>query len=384
MKGRKKRVVLGISGSASGKVAAALLKNQDYDVKCVFLELKTPFGKPNPYFYQPESEAGELEKFCRKLDIDLITVDVTAEFEAKVIDPAIHARLSGAVVDTHLLWVSEVLLAHLERVRREIKADLVATGHRIQMTVEATSGQAAITLGQEWERDECALISRADPEILKHAFFPIGEIPPAMVKKLSQELGIVGRESEEESPPALTPFQWDLIPSSIWSSEWLASRAAEGFLVGGPIRTADQMGLGEHEGLHRYRIGERSPIDSAARITDLQIKGPVRALITGTPAELARSAFILEQMRFVIGTDSLREEEFTLLTGPVTQKTTARTTIYTGGFLAIECDPPLQAISPGQTAVFFKGNHWVGSALFTATRVKKRISVTLESPLPPG
>lgn len=354
-------------------------------MKCVYLELKNPFGQVNPYFFQPEAEAGELAKFCRKLDIDLVTLDVTEEFEAKVIDPAVHARLSGTSVDTHLLWVSEVLLKNLERVREETKADLVSTGHRIQMTVEASTGQPAMYLGSDWERDECALVSRADPHILAHAIFPIGEIPAAMVKKLAQELGLETADEPGTKSVRVTPqLPWDLIPQSVWASEWLSNRATEGFLAPGPIRSADQMGLGEHEGVHLYRIGDRSPIDAQSRVIDLQVKGAVRAVISGAASELERSSFFLEQMRFAIEMNALCESELTLITGPATQKTTAKVLTYTGGFLSVECDPPLKAVTPGQTAVFFKGNQWVGSALFTAAKPKKRASLALETPHSPG
>lgn len=361
MKPRRRKVILGITSGVPGQVAAALLKNQDFDVKCVHLAVRPELrGGANAFFRASNEE--ELQKFCRSIDVTLVHEDVSDEFEALVLDPAVHARLAGKTADTRLLWVSRVLLPRLEKIREDSKADLIATGHPIRMTVDQKTGLPMIGLPAAWREDEAPLVALTDPALLARTLFPVGEITNAMVTKLAVELKVLPEPEDEKPESELPPLEWDGFSAALWRGEWLQNRVSAGLRQPGLLRSTDQMQLGDHDGIVNFRVGER--ISSAAGyVVGIQAH-PGRVVVAGSEGQLAQKKFLLRDARFLSSGGGLGHETYTVLCGPKTQRVEGAVLRYMGDFLSLECETPLVAVSPGQTAVFFKGNQWVGSATF--------------------
>src|SRR6266568_4302133 len=85
---RKKRVIVGMSAGVDSSVAAALLKEQGYDVVGVFLHFwKEPgqdaLGENKCCSLESQEDA---RKVAQLLDIPLYTVNAAQEFKKEVVD----------------------------------------------------------------------------------------------------------------------------------------------------------------------------------------------------------------------------------------------------------------------------------------------------------
>jgi len=77
---KKKRVVIGIDAGLPSRVAASVLRNQDFDLMAVHLVCDLAALGSEPETYPSAMGASDLpgiEKFCESLGVPLKTIDVT-------------------------------------------------------------------------------------------------------------------------------------------------------------------------------------------------------------------------------------------------------------------------------------------------------------------
>jgi tRNA-specific 2-thiouridylase len=129
----------------------------------------------------------------------------------------------------------------------------------------------------------------------------------------------------------------------------------------GPM--VDQSGtvLGEHQGLHRYTVGQRRRLGShgGKAMYVQRIDPDSNQIVIGPSEESARNSFSVTQPHWVCRAPA--EDQ------PVRVKirhrhpgATAKVRVQPNGELKVQLDAPVKAITPGQAAVFYDGARVLG------------------------
>ena len=184
------RVAVGLSGGVDSSVAAALLKEEGYDVIGLSMEIfDGPAGMEQPErhaCYGP-NEREDIERaaaVCKKLDVPFLTIDLKKEYGDHVIKYFRDEYLAGRTPNPCIVCNARLKFGFLLEKAREsgIDFDLFATGHYAR--VEKSGGRPVLKKALDVSKDQSYFLYALSPLQLSRTLFPIGpykNISPSIV-----------------------------------------------------------------------------------------------------------------------------------------------------------------------------------------------------------
>lgn len=355
-----------MSGGVDSSIAAALLAEAGWDVVGVTLKL----------WCYGESEDDATPRSCCSLDAiaDARSValamdfphhvlDETEAFREHVVAPFVRDYLAGetpypcAQCNTHLKFGS------LFRHARRAGADFLATGHyvRIDQAARADGGtEPALYRAGDPGKDQSYALWGLDRSTLPRLLFPLGELTKDEVRAHGTRLGL-GRVAGKVESQDLC-----FVPGGDYGA-FVAKEAGPAAVDRpGPFVDSEGTTLGAHRGLARYTVGQRKGLGLAGAeplyVTALEPE--TNAVRVGREAELfAREAWFRDLNWLSL--DRPGPDEPVLAQIRYRHAATeARLwpSEATGASGRIEFAEPQRAITPGQSAVFYREGRLLGGA----------------------
>ncbi len=376
---RRKRIVLGIDEQLTSRVAASVLRNQDCDLFALHLHCDLEKLGLDEKLYPSalrRSNLPAIEKFCESLGIFYRVIDVTEKVLAEVYDPFWIATLQGLPDAPSLRWNSRVLLPELSTLAESVGAETIATGH-------FAGAMSGIQTYFEPRLNQAGHFATVDRKTISRLMLPMGEVMPEMVMRLAREIGAApNADAKDEKSPAVpsddlaallelresrATWRWD---PAILSDPQVQARAAGDFFRPGPIRSTEQLSLGDHLGLPLYRIGDAAPEYEGQYVLETQAQS--RTLVIGPPEGLARNHALLNQiewldssLRPIYGERLVQVEVLDLLEAAKSsgraRRTNARLHEFPDRIGELLLDAPLY-FSPGHRLLFLEESRLLGSA----------------------
>jgi len=351
---KKNRVLVSLSGGVDSAVAAAILKKQGHDVVGAFFQFFDGAGA--------EKSLNNAKKIAKKLRILLKVVDAKKEFKKRIIDYFVSEYKNGRTPNLCVRCNKEMKFRLLFDLMRKEKADAVATGHYARIHI--THNMEHITQKNMLRVMRCVLHEAKDrikdqsyflwcltQKDLAKIVFPIGEYKKSEVKKMARKLKLPVVKNESQDICFLEG-------KSV--SEFLKRRLR--WTVGG-IRDIGGESLGKHKGLPFYTIGQRKGIKIGGTGPYWVIRKNVRKnelLVTRDPKKLLTKKFFASEINWIN-----ENIEFPAKVEVQIRYRADKVSAIIGlsgksGKLAIETEKPLRAVTPGQSAVFYKGGEVLG------------------------
>ena len=350
-----KRVVVGMSGGVDSSVAAYLLKSQGYDVIGVTMQVWEAGCS-----LQMEREGGccgqsavdDARRVCDVIGIPYYVMSFRDVFQKNVIDYFVNEYISGRTPNPCIACNRYVKWEALLKKAREIGADYIATGHYARI-LRLGNGRYTIRNSVTAEKDQTYALYKLTQDQLAHTLMPVGDYYKEDVRKIAKEQGL---------PVAAKPDSEEICFVADDDYAGYLDRTA-GDRVPAPGRFVDKNGrdLGPNKGITHYTIGQRKHLG-------LSMGHPV--FVTGIDAE--NNTVTIGESEDVFG-DRLvcRGLNFMAVPGMETGQRlrasgkiryghrTAPCTIEKTGEDEITAvfDQKVRAITPGQAAVFYDGDH---------------------------
>jgi tRNA-specific 2-thiouridylase len=140
---------------------------------------------------------------------------------------------------------------------------------------------------------------------------------------------------------------------------------APDILQPGPIVDVDGRRLGEHQGLPLYTIGQCRGIgvtwSEPLYVVEKDVAGD--ALLVGPASQLGRLRFRVERLSFVGGQPPALPATVTVQIRCAGRPTEAMLRPGEGETLNVHLDTPLRDVTPGQAAVFYRGDVVLGGGI---------------------
>jgi tRNA-uridine 2-sulfurtransferase len=359
---RGERVVCAMSGGVDSSVAAALLKEQGYDVVGIMLRL---WSEPVAPVLAGTHEAAtnrccsvasldDAAAVADKLGIPFYVVNVEAPFKQRVVDTWIDAYGHGLTPNPCLACNRHIRFGYLLNYARSLGAAHLATGHYARNR-RGDDGAFQLWRGADRAKDQSYVLSVLGQDDLRQALFPVGEYTKPEVRTLAVERGLT-TASRVDSQDLCFVSDGDY-------RRFLGEHAGES-IVPGPIVDATGRELGRHRGLPFYTIGQRSGLGIAASEPLYVLRLDVRrnALVVGTRAQLGRQTFRTERVNWIAGVAPAASFRAEVQIRYRTQPAWATVTVTDDG-AQVELEVPLRDVSPGQAAVFYDGERCLGGGL---------------------
>ena len=317
-------VVLGLSGGVDSAVTLGLLQMRGYRVTPVYLETGvSPDG------------VKDAEAVAKKFGVKLLVRDIRADLEAHVCAPFDAAYRAGRTPNPCILCNPAVKIRALIDCADELGIHWVSTGHYAR-TIDGGLYQGMPS------NDQSYMLCRLLPEQVARLVLPLGNY---------EKLGIRDLAGVYNIPVADKPDSMEIcfIPDKDYAG-WMERRAPlpgpGSFVLHGSI-------VGRHDGICRYTVGQRIPgLIDGRKVYVRRIDAKSNTIELAFWEELFETTVRAEDFNWIVPRPD----------GPFRAKVRVRhtkwetpaCTVYPeADCVRIECDEPVRAPAPGQSAVLY-------------------------------
>lgn len=251
----KGKVVVAMSGGVDSSVAAALLKQQGYEVIGVFMQFWYPTAGQSDGDKAGQTYAenrccslesyNEAREVARLLDIPIYKVNFGKEFKKQIVDEFLAEYKAGHTpnpcVACNKFIKFDLLLKYAQTV---FGADYLATGHYVKIKKSASGYQ--LHRPKDKTKDQTYFLYNLKQEQLKHLLFPLANYTKPQIRQLAQKLKLaVHAKPDSQEICFVGRSHLDFL------KKYLKPKS-------GQIVDAKGKVLGEHQGLPLYTLGQRT------------------------------------------------------------------------------------------------------------------------------
>ena len=339
------KIVVGMSGGVDSSVAAALLKEQGYEVVGLTIRVKPADGS--------DDDIRVAKSVADKLVIDHHTVDCRKLFDREVVDHFCSEYGRGRTPNPCVRCNEYVKFAVLLNKAQELGAEFVATGHYARIERDGKSGNYRLKKGRDSGKDQSYFLYFLRQDIMGRILLPLGGMKKEDVRNVARALGLASAEREESHDVCF-----------VASGDYRGFVGARMPLAGEPgsIFDGDGNELGQHHGILSYTVGQRKGmgISAAEPLYVTRIDVGRNAIIVGSKADVYSDELVASHLNWI---------EFDSLEAPIEVKTKIRYRHREGESVVtpvsryevnVKFAQPQMAITPGQAVVFYKGSVVVG------------------------
>lgn len=355
---QKQRVFVGMSGGVDSSVAAALLKEQGYDVTGVFMKVWQPDFLPCTW----ESERRDAMRVAAHLGILLLTWDFEQEYKEGVADYMIREYHAGRTPNPDVMCNREVKFGAFFRRAIAAGADFVATGHYAQVKHDKKTNKYLMLKGVDDAKDQSYFLWALGQEQLSKTLFPIGGYEKPRVRAFAKKFGLPVAEKKDS--------QGLCFMGKLDMKDFLAHYIEE--KEGVVVNEAGEK-IGTHRGAWSYTLGERHGFTITKKtIDDAPYYVVAKDLPTNTitvahriakkPLEHAREAVECSQASFISGAVPTTAHAYTACVRYHGELYTCSVAPITDGRFSLHFKKPI-VVDAGQSVVLYDGDECVGGGI---------------------
>ena len=246
------KVVVAMSGGVDSSVAAALLKQQGYEVIGMMLRLWSEPGKEDSNRCCTPDAMALARRVAAKLDIPFYVVDAKDVFRKTVVEYFLDGYARGETPNPCLICNRQIRWEFLLNHALALDAEFMATGHYARKHDDNDKYQLLRAVDKT--KDQSYVLHVLNQEKLKRALFPVGDYTKPEIRKIAESFGL---------PTASRHDSQDLCFLAGDDYRNFLQRNAAEMLKPGKITRRDGEVVGEHNGLANYTIGQRKGLGSS-------------------------------------------------------------------------------------------------------------------------
>ena len=348
-------VVVAMSGGVDSSVAAALLKEQGYEVIGMMLRLWSEPGKEDSNRCCTPDSMAQARRVAAKLEIPFYVIDAKDVFRETVVQYFLDGYARGETPNPCLICNRQIRWTFLLDHALALGADYMATGHYVRIRKDER-GKTELLRAVDRSNDQSYVLHVLNQEKLARALFPIGDYPKTEIRAIAEKFGL---------PTASRKDSQDLCFLAGEDYRNFLQRNAREMLTSGEILRRDGRAVGQHNGLANYTIGQRKGLGVASPVP-LYVLGKnslTNVLIVGTQEELGARELIARDVSWLSGetpTEPFRADVKIRYTAKEAQ---ALVTPMEKNQAQVQFDAPQRDITAGQAAVFFQGDLLLGGGI---------------------
>lgn len=347
----KNKAVLGLSGGVDSTAAALLLKEKGLEVTGFYFDV---LGT---------NEAGRraAEELAEKLDIPLITMDVAAEFDEKIIGNFCSEYCRGRTPNPCVICNPMIKFRKLLEVADRMGAYYIATGHYARTAQRETDGPVFIRKGANERKDQSYMLYRLGQDVLSRLILPLGDFED---KEVTREL-----VRDRQLPNADAADSQEICFIDEKTDDHMSFIRRRGFAsVKGDFVDLQGNVLGTHQGIGNYTVGQRKGLGIAlgkpAFVTAIDAER--NRVVLGDHEDLFHCHVVSSGNFFAeSGTENLPDrllgkEGITAKIRYAAKPASVKLTQRPDGKILAVFEEPQRAPAPGQSIVFYEEDRVVG------------------------
>ena len=346
---------MGLSGGVDSSVAAYLLKQQGYQVIGVTMAIwdgqYKSTGKHACYGSDEEEEIRGAREVAEKLDIPYHVFNCSAEYKQAVLDYFKSEYLAGRTPNPCIQCNQHIKFGMLPAMATKagIRFEYFATGHYARVGFSEKYQRYILEKAADLKKDQTYFIHRLSQEQLKQCLFPIGGFNKPEIKELARKVGITTEDLEESQDFYAGDYK-DLLDVQETPGNIVDSKGTV---------------LGQHKGIWNYTIGQRKGLGIAFSepLYVIGLNKENNTVIVGVREETYNTSFIVSDLVWVALPGLEHPMDCTAKVRSAQKERDAHIEPLGNGDVKVTFFHPNDAITPGQSAVFYDGEVLLGGGI---------------------
>ena len=344
----RERVLMAMSGGVDSSVAAYLLLKRGYRVIGVSMKL-----------WQEGSRCCSLDNIqdarwvAQKLSIPFYTLNLIEEFEKEVVEYFCEEYLNARTPNPCIICNEKIKFGILLKKAKKLNVSFVATGHYAKVEYHPPNGRYCLKKGRDKKKDQSYFLFSLSQFQLSHTIFPLSNLTKEEVRALAATIKLPVHNKKESQEVCFIP-QKDY-------NEFLRRRKPDSFKPG-PILTKEGRIIGKHKGIPLFTIGQRRGLGGGRKkpLHVIELRKKEDAVIVGERDQVFARSMQISRVNWV----SISEPKIPLSCRVKVryQHPESQAVVYPtrGGRWRVDFLQPQWAITPGQAAVFYRGDTVLG------------------------
>ncbi len=353
-------IVVGLSGGVDSSVAAHLLKQQGHEVVGLFM--KNWEDDDDDEYCSTRQDWLDAAAAADVIGIDLEAVNFAAEYKDRVFASFLAEYAAGRTPNPDVLCNAEIKFKAFADHALRLGAEHIATGHYAR--VRTSNGRHELLRGVDATKDQSYFLHRLAQHQLARTLFPVGDLRKSDVRRIAHDIGLPNAAKRDSTGICFIGER----PFREFLNRYLP-------MTPGPIKAEDSRIVGEHVGLAFYTLGQRKGIGVGGSRDG-----------SGDAWFVARKDMSSNTLWIVQGhdhpwllSDKLVAVDAAWVDAPpaVGTRLSAKTryrqadaectvTRVQGESFELTFDSPVRAVTPGQSAVLYRGEVSLGGGVIAS------------------
>lgn len=357
----KPTVIAAMSGGVDSSAAAALLKQEGYNVIGVTLRLCPSKSSDKLKWCCGRDAEEQAAAAAEKIGIPHSVQDASDIFEEEILRPAWQEYDNGRTPSPCILCNDRIKFRLLAESARKLGAAHVATGHYAR--AEKTQNGPVLLRGKDKTKDQSYFLFSLSPEHLSLALFPLGGLLKTEVRKLAQKFNLPNAAKKDSQDACFSYGTEEGFAEALRIYFNAVSRP------GAIINTKGER-VGNHQGIHLYTIGQRKKLRIAVgkRAYVCRIDADRdKIVLTADPKDLECGALYASGVTWTGGAPPKLPTQCEAQIRYRHRPTRAVASVTENGMLKVCFEQPESAAAPGQAVVLFDGERVLGGGWIDRT-----------------
>jgi len=361
------KIAVAMSGGVDSSAAAAILKEQGHELVGFTMQLWNQRrgisvdenGEPLPSRCCSLDDVYDARRVAEELGFPFYVLNLEKEFERDVVQPFVNSYLNGETPIPCVACNSRLKFASLDRMALGVGCEKVATGHYARVRFDEDAKRHRLLRGLDERKDQSYFLWELTQDQLSRALFPLGEKRKADVRDTARRHGLYVAEKKESQEICF-------VPDGDYAGFIERYLEAEGRGSETPARgeIVDTKGrvVGEHEGVHRYTVGQRRGIGVSRQLPlyVVRVEAEENRVVVGEASELLSYEFTAAGVNWVAFDEPTEPVRAEVRVRYRHEEAPAIITPLEGVRVRVRFDEPQRAVTPGQATVFYRGEEVLG------------------------
>src|SRR5436190_703339 len=370
------KIAVAMSGGVDSSTAAAILKEEGHELVGFTMQLWNQRrglsvdenGEPLPSRCCSLDDVYDARRVAEELGFPFYVLNLERDFERDVVQPFVASYLNGETPIPCVGCNSRLKFSSLDRLAVSLDCEKVATGHYARVEHDAANNRYKLLRGLNHAKDQSYFLWELTQAQLSRALFPLGEMSKPEARDAARQHGLTAVSEKKESQEIC------FVPDGDYAGfidRYLETENSTARLPGvGEIVDSSGRVIGQHEGIHRYTIGQRRGIGIAGErpLYVISIDADKNRVTAGSAEELLGREFTVARVNWVAFDDPREPVRAEVRVRHRHTAAAATITPLDNQRARIMFDEPQRAITPGQAAVFYRGDEVAGGGWIISSR----------------
>ncbi len=328
------KVLVGISGGLDSAFTVSLLLEAGHEVECAVLDMHA------------YTEVADAKKIADIFGVKFNIIDCRERFAANVIDYFVEEYSRGRTPNPCVQCNRTVKMAALCEYASDRGFDYAATGHYANKVYDEALGRYSVSRGADPKKDQSYMLWQLSQEQLAKLIFPLGNRLKSEIREKAAAMGLEVASRPESQEICFIPDDDHV--------SYIESR--KGKLPRGNFVDLCGSVIGEHKGIIHYTIGQRKGLGMSfgEHMFVRSINADKNEITLCRAGEEYSQTLCVESLNFM-GLAPVFDGEIPLdvklryAAPPVPAKVR-----FCGDKAYVELANPARAVTPGQSAVFYR------------------------------